>query len=199
MGDSNGSMYGKMAKAIANELHLKLSVISVAAGDPLPRSSGQHPQLWVDSLGVVKREKPDFLLLVCEWQGKLKDDNGKLKTAVEELKQHARYLILITQPPQLPTRASRESMRNGSRPPFFEDANERAARTKSNAFVKGFQGDNVIVIDIEPLFAGDDGRILFSSKDGNQFFQDGGHLSAIGADLLKADVLKVMTSRRANF
>jgi hypothetical protein len=67
MGDSNGSMYGKMAKAIANELRLKLNVISVAAEDPLPRSSGQQPPLWLASLAVVKREKPDFLLLICDF------------------------------------------------------------------------------------------------------------------------------------
>ena len=36
MGDSNGSMYGKVMKEICANLGYKLSVISVAAGDPLP-------------------------------------------------------------------------------------------------------------------------------------------------------------------
>ncbi|MEO8053481.1 MAG: acyltransferase, partial [Acidobacteriota bacterium] len=39
MGDSNGSMYGKMANKLAEENQLKLNVITVAGGDPLPRSS----------------------------------------------------------------------------------------------------------------------------------------------------------------
>lgn len=45
MGDSNGSMYGKVMKAICKDLGYKLSVISVAAGDPLPTSNEASSQL----------------------------------------------------------------------------------------------------------------------------------------------------------
>ena len=198
MGDSMGSMYGKMTKEAAYELGLKLNVISVAGGDPLPHSSGQQPPLWLDSLAVVKRESPDFLLLVCNWQGKLKPEKGRLEIAIKELKQHAHHLILITQPPKLPELANRESMRNGSRPPFMEEPVERAARMESNASVRGFNGDNVIAIDIEPLFAAEDGSIRFSDNDGKQFYHDSDHLSGIGADKVKTYLLKALTSRKTN-
>jgi peptidoglycan/LPS O-acetylase OafA/YrhL len=85
MGDSNGSMYGKMAKDISKTLRRKLDVISVAAGDPLPHSSGPSPQLWLDSLAFVKRENPDVLLLVCNWESKLKGEKGRLAIAINEL------------------------------------------------------------------------------------------------------------------
>ncbi len=41
MGDSNGSMYGKVMKEIARKFDYNLTVISVAAADPLPNT-----QLW---------------------------------------------------------------------------------------------------------------------------------------------------------
>jgi len=194
MGDSNGSMYGKMAKEIAQALRLKLNVISVAAGDPLPHSSGRNPQLWLDSFSFVKRENPDVLMLVCNWAGKLNSEKGGVEIAINELKQHTRRLILITQPPQLPKSGDREAMRNGSRPPFMEDPAERVARTESNAFLKRFQRDNVIVIDIEPLFVEDNGSIRFTNDNGILLYQDGNHFSDAGADIVKANVIRAIAN-----
>ena len=193
MGDSNGSMYGKMAKEIAQALRLKLYVISVAAGDPLPHLSGPSPQLWLDSLTFVKRENSDVLVLVCNWESKLKGEKGRLGIAINELKQHTRRLILITQPPELPKSADRDSMRNGSRPPFMEDPAERTARIESSAFLKSFQRDNVIIIDIEPLFVGREGSIRFADDKGILLYQDRSHLSDVGADLVKADVIRAIS------
>jgi hypothetical protein len=52
----------------------------------------------------------------------------------------------------------------------------------------------VRVIDIGPLFTTDDGGILFADKDGNQVYQDSGHLSASGAGLVKASLLNLMAN-----
>jgi peptidoglycan/LPS O-acetylase OafA/YrhL len=195
MGDSNGSMYGKMFKEIAFELDLKLNVVSVAAGDPLPQPSGQQPQLWIDSLAVVKQLKPDFLVLVCNWQGKLRGDSARLEIAIKELGKYANRLILITQPPELPKLASRESIRNGSRPPFFEEASERASRLKSNSLVKNVVADNVIIVDIEPLFVSDRGMVQFDDNAGNQLYNDSNHLSGVGANVVKIQILKTIRDR----
>lgn len=198
MGDSNGSMYGTIAREVSGKLGLRLNIISVAAGNPLPVSSGQQPQLWLDSLVTVRREKPDFLVLVCNWQEKIKEDNGRLRMAIDNLKPYARYLILVTQPPRLPDVANRESIRNGSRPPFVEDPEERAERIASNAFVKSFNGNDVIVIDIEHLFTTDDGRVSFTDSYGHELYQDKGHLSAAGAELVKASFVHAITDREPN-
>lgn len=198
MGDSNGAMYGRAAKEIAENVGIRLNVISVPAGDPLPRSSGQQPQLWLDSLAVVRREKPDFLMLVCDWQDKLKNDRGRLGIAVKNLKPYVHYLILVTQPPVLPELANRESIRNGSRPPFIEESNEHAARMASNALIKALNGNNVIVIDIEHLFAAKDGTISFTDGHNDELFQDRNHLSAAGAELVKTSLLNVITDRELN-
>jgi hypothetical protein len=193
MGDSNGSMYGKMAAEIARERGLRLDVISVEAGDPLPRSTGENSPLWVDSLAVVKREKPDFLVFVCNW-AKLRDDKNRLTIALRELKPYARFVILITQPPVLPENASREGIRNGNRPPFVENAHERAFRTALNEFVKSCESDNVRVVDIEPLFSCGAGKIRFADGRGTQLYQDRDHLSAAGANLVKPELIGAMAA-----
>jgi peptidoglycan/LPS O-acetylase OafA/YrhL len=191
MGDSNGSMYGQVAKEIARERDLRLDVISVEAGDPLPHSAGRSPSLWLDSLAVVKRERPDFLLLVCNWT-KLRDDRDRLAIALQELRPYARSVLLITQPPVLPGHATREAIRNGARPPFREDAGERSARLDRNELVKSAQGDRVTVIDIEPLFSRDTGEIRFAD-DRRTLYQDRDHLSVAGASLVKPELIKAMT------
>jgi hypothetical protein len=191
MGDSHGSMYGKIAAEIARERDLRLAVISVEAGDPLPNTA-----LWADSLAVVRKEKPDFLLLVCNWN-KLRDDRTRLTVALSVLKPYARQILLLTQPPVLPENANREAIRNGNRPPFREDAAERAERAERNRFVKSAQGDNVRVIDIEPLFSREAGEIRFVDGRRKQLYQDRDHLSAAGAELVKPELLEAMTGLTA--
>jgi peptidoglycan/LPS O-acetylase OafA/YrhL/ribosomal protein L21E len=192
MGDSNGSMYGTMVKNVARELQFKLNVITVDGKDPLPDASGQDSRFWLDSLTFVKRDHPDVLVLVCNWAKKLKGDKTRLEIAINELKQHTRHLVLISQPPRLPDNASREAMRQGSRPPFREDPAERAVRIESNRILKTYQHDNVVVVDIEPLFALGDGSIRFANDDGVLLYQDEGHLSDAGADRVRSAVIKAI-------
>jgi peptidoglycan/LPS O-acetylase OafA/YrhL len=198
MGNSNGSMYGKIAKEISRTLHLRLNVISVSAGNPLPASSGGRSQLWLDSLAFVKRENPGVVIFGCNWSGMVHD--GNLEAAINELLQHTRRLILITQPPQLPKSADRESMRQGSRPPFLEDAAERTKRMATNSFIKQLHYDHAIVLDIEPLFTTTDGSIRFVGDDRSLLFQDRNHLSYAGTELVKPDMIRAveMTAGRAS-
>jgi hypothetical protein len=86
------------------------------------------------------------------------------------------------------------AIRNGRRPPFREDPAERAARTESNAFLKTLQSENVVVVDIEPLFAAGDGGIRFADDEGALLYYDGTHLSDAGADLVKADVIRAIAN-----
>jgi hypothetical protein len=197
MGDSNGSMYGKMALEIARERDLRLDVISVEAGDPLPNSAVPNPPLWLDSLAIVKKEKPDFLVFVCKWD-KLRDDRNRLTLALRELKPYARFVFLITQPPVLPETASREGIRKGNRPPFLENAEERASRMERNELVKSAQGDNVKTVDIEPLFSRDGGEIRFVDSRRRQLYQDRDHLSVAGASLVKPKLIEAMGSLTAS-
>ena len=193
MGDSNGSMYGKMFKEVAQSRHLSLNVISVLAGHPLPALSGPSSQLWRDSFAFVKSANPSVLVLICNWSDRFNINKESLALAVQQLKQHAGHIILITEPPQLPESASREAIRNGSRPPFIEDAVERAGRLKANELVKSFASKQVTVIDIESLFSEKDGSIrVYDSKGAPQYF-DGTHLSEYGVAYVRPYVVKALS------
>ncbi len=198
MGDSNASMYGTMMRGVARELGLRLTVISVDGGDPLPHSPGTPSPLWDDSIAVVRQQKPDFVVLACLWEGQLGHDEGRLRDALDQLLQAAHYVVLITEPPFLPSQASREGIRDGNRPPFIEDPNEHAVRIKANSFVESLQRGNVTVVNIESIFNDGRGGIRFTDDRGRQLYQDGDHLSAVGADLVKPFLIKAITTSDPN-
>jgi peptidoglycan/LPS O-acetylase OafA/YrhL len=188
MGDSNGSMYGVTMRDVAQKLDMKLTVISVDANDPLPNSSGAPSPLWQQSLAVIQRERPDAVILVCLWNFKLKTDPQRLKLAVSTLRMLTRKVILITQPPSLPPWASREGIREGMRPPFFEEAQELAQRRAANEVVKSQAGEGVAVIDIEPLFTEAGGAIRFTDEKGRDLFLGSRHISSYGADRVESAI-----------
>jgi peptidoglycan/LPS O-acetylase OafA/YrhL len=193
MGDSNGSMYGKVSKEICVDLGYKLSVISVAAGDPLPSPDVSSGRLWLDSLAVVRREKPDCLILACSWEAKLKDDKERLALAVETLKPLVGHLVILNQPPILPENANRASIRLGARPPFYENAEIRRRRIESNNYLKRFNSGNCSVVDIASHFQTTNGEVLFLDGQGRQLYHDRGHLSGFGADLIRSDLRQAIS------
>jgi peptidoglycan/LPS O-acetylase OafA/YrhL len=194
MGDSNGAMYGKMMAELAREQDWRLTVISVAAGDPLPHSSGELSPLWLDSLAVVEREKPDFLVLVCNW-AKLNGDKRRLANAVQELSPFVHRIVLITQPPELPVTATREGIRHGEHPPFVEEHDERIQRLAANELVRGALSNKVAVVDVECLFSATDGVIRLSDEAGLPLYQDRNHLSGAGAEMVRGKLLEAITGR----
>ena len=117
--------------------------------------------------------------------------------AVFILKKVAAVIIpFIQPPPELPKLASRERIRKGSRPAFIEELQELAARLESNRFLKSLETENVIVMDIEPLFVGDRGGVRFADEDGRQLYQDFSHLSSLGANLIKADLVNTLMQHK---
>jgi peptidoglycan/LPS O-acetylase OafA/YrhL len=191
MGDSNASMYGKVVKEICQELGYRLVVISVAAGDPLPANERKNSQLWLDSLAVVEREKPDFLVLGCHWQEKLATDRSRLNQALDQLDHSADRILIMNQPPILPAHATRENLRRGVRPPFREAENTAAQRMSSNAFLLGCSSATTSVLDIAACFELSDGSIRFFEEQSRLLYHDATHLSGHGADILR------LTLRRA--
>jgi peptidoglycan/LPS O-acetylase OafA/YrhL len=198
MGDSDASMYVGMLKKLAKERDLKLTVISVDGGDPLPHSSGELSPLWIDSLAIVKRQKPDVLVLACMWTAKLANDPARLGMALKELELSARSVILLTQPPTLSSNESREGVRAGNRLPFVEAPGERSARARLNRLVSNFQGGNVSVVDVDPLLINNEGVIRFVDDQGRLIYQDSYHLSDVGTSLVEPDLIKAISSQDPN-
>lgn len=184
IGDSNGSMYGTALRQLASDLDYKLTVLSVSAGDPLPSSGGNHGKLWLDSLAAVRNIKPTVIVLVCHWPDKLPADKDRIRVAIDALSPYTRQIVLLTAPPVLPENANRQAIRNGARPPFFEDAESGSRRRALNQFVKSMQSDRVTVLDVEPLLHLPDDSLCFTNNHGQPIYEDASHLSHYGAALV---------------
>jgi peptidoglycan/LPS O-acetylase OafA/YrhL len=196
MGDSNGSMYGKVMKEICADLGQTLTVISVAAGDPLPQQRiGESGKLWFDSLQAIRKIRPDYLVLANHWLAKLHGEPTRLALVIEELKPYVGHLILLNQPPILPKDANRAHFRAGVRPPFLEPKDAQANRRMTNEILLSFQSKNVSVIDVSRHFETNEGEIILTDERGRLLYQDATHLSGRGAERIR-DVLKQAISNR---
>lgn len=185
MGDSNGSMYGNVMRDICKDADSRLTVISVGASDPMPTTDATQSRLWLESLAVVKREKPDCLVLVCSWAGVLHDDTRRLDAAITALQPLVGHLVLLTQPPKLPLDDPRSAIRDGASPVFYENADYQQLRMNRNQYVTGFDTGCTYVVDIASVFQKTDGSILFLDERARQMYFDAGHLSVYGSDRIR--------------
>jgi hypothetical protein len=188
MGDSNASMYGKVLKNICTEHGCKLTVLSVAGGDPLPSTAGPQSPLWLASLAVVQEERPDCLILACNWRSWLSDDRGRFSIALRDLTPYIGRLVILDQPPQLPNNANRDSIRLGHRPPFHEDPDMRRQRIEISAFLRRFESDKCTVVDMSSRFLANDYDVRFFDDHGRQLYHDRRHLSGFGAELVRPEL-----------
>lgn len=195
MGDSNGSMYGKVMKEICAENGYHLTVISTAAGDPLPVSNGDRNPLWDDCLSVVKTAKPSILVLACQWSEKLDQNRGRLRNAIGSLAPFTSKIIILNQPPALPQSANRASMRNGIRPPFIESHSIREKRLMINEYLLNLVSEKVTVVDVACKFQKKDGEVLVLNEYGRQLYHDCSHLSGFGAELVRTELKKALNSQ----
>lgn len=193
IGDSNGSMYGKLVKDICKDVGCRLNVLSVDAADPLPDLAGAHGRLWLDSMEAIRKARPDYVVFASSWAEKLQGDPGRLALALRELQPHVGHIILINQPPQLPESASRAAIRAGARPPFREAAKVQGDRRDANASLLGFRSPEVSVLDISSRLETADGAITLTDEGGRLLYQDAKHISARGAERIR-DVLEPMLS-----
>ncbi len=185
MGDSQATMYSKLMREIAEERRARLVVLSIAGRDPLAHAEGAPPSaVWSNCLKTVRQEKPRCLVLACHWY-KLRSDPSRLASTVKALEPHVEKLILFTMPPQLPEAADRKSIRQGSRPPFFEDPGDAGTREELNALVKACAGGKVRLLEVDPFLTKEDGELIVYGSNGESLFQDRVHLTGAGADRLR--------------
>ena len=193
MGDSNGSMYGRMLKEISREMKLRAHIISVAGSDALP---GQ--ELYRDSISFLNQEKPDITIFVESWTAKIGQKKELLPIALSEILQSSKNIILITQPPILPKSANRSYIRNFGQFPIVENISTFKLRKKINAYLMSQQNNRIHVLNIEPMFVQSNGEIRFTDEYGHQLYHDSGHLSGYGSDIvkkqIKSEIKKILLS-----
>ncbi len=182
MGDSNGAMYGRTMKEIAEEMSVRTNVISIAAGDPFPDAP-----LYKNSLLFLGRENPEITIFVAAWAQKIGNDKERFETALKNILQKSKHVILIAQPPNLPNNiySSRQGIRDFGQRPIFEDIEFTNLRKTTNTFLLSHRNDRVHVLDINNLFEQPNGEIRFTNVQGKQIYQDSGHLSSYGSQMVK--------------
>ena len=181
-GDSEASMYGEALASLARERKFTLDILSVNGGSELPHAPATR---WSDVFSFIAERRPNALVFVNQWPDKIDGDGEPLGEALRELKGHVGHVILLTLQPALPQFASRQGMRDGARPPFFEDPGSQAKRLSANAAVRSFASDWVTVIDVARLFVGPEGEIRLFADNGRLTYHDSGHLSDAGAAMVR--------------
>jgi peptidoglycan/LPS O-acetylase OafA/YrhL len=191
MGDSHASMYAGTLKEISQKIQIKVNVISAAGGHPWPGN-----KQYKDSL-LFLNTNPDVTIFVGSWTGRIGENHDLFKTALTEILQKSKHVILITEPPVLPKYASREEIRKSGQHQIFEDPTTSDIRKNTNAFLLSQQNDRVHVLEIDPLFKKMDGEICFTDSQNRQIYQDAWHLSAYGGnvveDLLLREISKILS------
>jgi peptidoglycan/LPS O-acetylase OafA/YrhL len=193
IGDSHGAMYGRVMRDICTELGQKLIIASVSGGDLLPSPDGLHGKLWIDALAVAKKERPDCVVFVNNWAGKLTGKPEKLALAIESLKPLTKKVVLLSQPPIIPVAASRESIRRGSRPPYFEREADRTNRVAMNTLVGEFANTNILVVDVSSHFEKPSGEVVAWDSHRRQLYHDDNHLSSYGAELVRTELKRAVS------
>jgi hypothetical protein len=185
MGDSLGVMYSTTLKEICKDLDKNLIIISVDGGDPLPQRDGNSNKLWLDSLDVIRKSKPKYLVMANHWVDKLEGNSERLAMAIKELEPFVEQIVLLNQPPMLPNEVNRESFRAGLRPPFRELMDIQSKRSAANDLLLGLKSPSVSVINVARYFETNDGNIRFTDERGQHLYQDATHLSGHGAEKIR--------------
>ncbi|MDF1785915.1 MAG: acyltransferase family protein [Verrucomicrobiales bacterium] len=182
MGDSQATMYGVLLRDLAEEAQKRLVVLCQAGKDPLVNGG-----LWESNFRRIQVERPDSVFLAFHWD-KLPQEPSRLAETLECLKPQVGQIILLTMPPDRPDLASRESIRAGARPPFFEQPDKRAFRQRFNELAKEQVAEKVHILDTEPFFVRADGSIRAFDSDGRALYYDRKHLSHLGVSEVKGAV-----------
>lgn len=190
MGDSQACALGTTLHELAVKDDMRLNSLCISGSIPLP---GAEEDRWRDSLAAVKRLRPDVLVIEIAWENKLVTDPQRLSHALDALLPYAKRIILVTQPPREPADATRQAIRDGARPPFFETPVSRAAREQGNDIVRAIHRQNVTVLDTDPYFTNPDGSIE-TVQGGRPLFFDPMHLSKLGVERLAAKLNALILS-----
>jgi peptidoglycan/LPS O-acetylase OafA/YrhL len=183
IGDSQGSMYGFDLASLARKLDFRLNVLSSAAENELP---GEPGTLWPSVLQFLGDRKPDAIILVEAWTNVLgRVDEEHFKNALSALVARAGYLFVLSQPPMAPPDATRQAMRAGARPPFFEHPAATEHRLRATMIIRKFENNRIQVVDVAPYFLNADNSVKVIASDGRLAFHDQVHLSDSGTALLR--------------
>lgn len=181
VGDSYGTMYARTLRRLCTENNIRFTVLSSAGGDPLPDSSRAY-EMWNDVERAVAAEKPDLIVLACDWEAQLRHREGRLRRCLDAMRGHAKLVVLMLAPPLPPPQATRAGIRAGAQPPFYEEPASQRQRLHWAGFLRSHSNAQVRVVDVAAQFLGPRGDLQVLGPAGEFLYYDRRHLSDAGAD-----------------
>lgn len=181
-GDSQGSMYGRDLAALSRAEGFSLNILSAAGRNELP---GEDATFWPQVKQFLALHRPNVVILAYAWSDKVGSDTRDVRAAMAYFKTLGVRVILMCQPPILPLLATREAMRAGARPPFFEAPADRANRLRTSASIRSLSDDRTTVLDPAAIFLGKGQAINLIGNNGRFTYQDARHLSDTGTALVR--------------
>lgn len=184
VGDSHAKQYALGLAKMCRVLDLRLLVLSVDGNQPIPGPVRADPPLWDAAVATLGSQRPDVVIVSCNWTRWLNNDRDALDAVVADLRSLVPRLVLITATPFQPADASREAMCRGSRAPFFENSGEALARHTVDRWLRSESADAVEVIYVGPSFVDSDGKFYLRNAAGRFVYFDRMHLNEHGVDLV---------------
>lgn len=189
IGDSEGAMYGRELASLARARGFSLNVLSMAAANELPEEPETY---WPAVKQFLAAHHQNVVVIAEAWTLKLGSDTRYLQEALNSISASGSQVVLVAQPPLLPPMATREAMRAGIRPPFFEEPDDRLNRERVTTAITRLASHSVMVIDPAYAFFEHNGAIRLVSENGRLTYHDQDHLSDSGTVLVRPMLEKAL-------
>jgi hypothetical protein len=118
------------------------------------------------------------------WSDKLGSNPVGLRQALAAVAPCSLHTIVLMQPPIAPSNASREAIRGGARPPFFEGAKDRSARLSALDTATAAADGKAQILDVADALLRPDGSIRIIAG-GRLTYKDSHHLTDSGTALVR--------------
>lgn len=187
LGDSHMVMYQTTIRELARELGYGLTFMGVDARSPMPEKPN-YPEAtvqWNLAMEGLDKVRHDVVFYTIRWDLKYREFDHILRKALDDLLARTDRVILTLQPPVMPEEITRDTIRAGERPPFFENQEQRDLRERAAAMLRSFESDRVLIVEATPLFFNEDGSIRDKAPNGRYLYHDDDHPSSDGARLVK--------------
>ena len=182
-GDSQAAMYGTEIADIARGQRFTLHALGTAGRNQLPDEAGTS---WPAVAKLIAGKKPALVILIDAWTDKLKGDPRVLQMALAGISRSAEQVLIVSEAPALPDGVSRETIRGGRAPAFFEPPAARSARIATSAMLHRLERPNVHVVDVADVFTDSRGELRVIGQDGRLTYFDSHHLSDTGTQMTRS-------------
>ncbi len=215
LGDSHGAMWADTIRSVAEEIELKVSIITMNAVPPfikLPLSRTQR-SIYVTSeekylydksrIELIQSWKPDVTILCARWEYVIEANANDL---MDLLEQHSSRTLLMEQPPELAVVGNRNALQylifRGFKPedgrkqylPIGNTERVNAGRSLIRKLASTRRG--VDIIPIYDIYVENSEAFVLDGR--NVIYFDDDHLTTYGATIgrqrIKAEIMKALAS-----